>query len=128
MAIGVVGLGGLGHMVVKWAKAFGCTVTVISTSPSKKGEALERLGAHKFVVSRSEEEMKAAAGTLHGIIDTVAGERVPAPAGWLRLDGWIAGMRRGRAGRTCPIAAAITVASSAADPMLSLVRPHVCCP
>ncbi|EFN56047.1 hypothetical protein CHLNCDRAFT_145496 [Chlorella variabilis] len=79
MAIGVVGLGGLGHMVVKWAKAFGCTVTVISTSPSKKGDALERLGAHKFVVSRSEEEMKAAAGTLHGIIDTVAAKHELAP-------------------------------------------------
>lgn len=42
--------GGLGHMAVKWAKAFGAEVTVISTSTSKKAEALERLGAHKFVV------------------------------------------------------------------------------
>ena len=48
-------------------------VTVISTSPNKKAEALESLGAHNFVVSKNEEEMAAAAGTLHGIIDTVAG-------------------------------------------------------
>ncbi|KAI7835473.1 hypothetical protein COHA_010630 [Chlorella ohadii] len=70
--IGVVGLGGLGHMAVKWGKAFGCEVTVISTSPSKKDEALNRLGADKFVVSRNKEEMEAAAGTLDGIVDTVS--------------------------------------------------------
>ncbi|PSC75052.1 8-hydroxygeraniol dehydrogenase-like [Micractinium conductrix] len=70
--IGVVGLGGLGHMAVKWGKAFGCEVTVISTSASKKSEAVDRLGADKFVVSKDEEEMAAAAGTLDGIIDTVS--------------------------------------------------------
>ncbi|KAL4428796.1 hypothetical protein ABPG77_005234 [Micractinium sp. CCAP 211/92] len=70
--IGVVGLGGLGHMAVKWAKAFGAEVTVISTSESKRSEAIDRLGAHKFVVSRDEEEMKAAANSLDGIVDTVA--------------------------------------------------------
>lgn len=48
-------------------------VTVISTSPNKKAEALERLGADAFVVSKDEADMKAAAGTLHGIIDTVSG-------------------------------------------------------
>lgn len=52
-------------------------VTVLSTSPNKKEEALERLGADNFVVSKSEEDMKAAAGTLHGIIDTVAGAGQP---------------------------------------------------
>ncbi|CAL5367876.1 unnamed protein product [Camellia sinensis] len=50
--VGVVGLGGLGHMVVKVAKAFGVKVTVISTSPSKKKEAIEHLGADSFLVSR----------------------------------------------------------------------------
>jgi NADPH:quinone reductase-like Zn-dependent oxidoreductase len=56
--IGVVGLGGLGHMAVKFAKAFGVKVTVVSTSPNKKKEALEHLGADSFVVSREQDQMK----------------------------------------------------------------------
>jgi D-arabinose 1-dehydrogenase-like Zn-dependent alcohol dehydrogenase len=71
--IGVVGLGGLGHMAVKFAKAFGQEVVVISTSPAKKEEACGRLGADKFLVSKNAEEMAAAAATLDGIIDTVSG-------------------------------------------------------
>ncbi|CBI33211.3 unnamed protein product, partial [Vitis vinifera] len=71
MHIGVVGLGGLGHVAVKFAKAFGVKVTVISTSPGKKEEALERLGADSFVVSRDPDQMRAAMGTMDGIIDTV---------------------------------------------------------
>ena len=59
MKIGVVGLGGLGHMAVKFLKAFGCEVTVISTSPGKREEALGHLGAHKFVVSRDEAQVTA---------------------------------------------------------------------
>ncbi|KAL2498969.1 putative cinnamyl alcohol dehydrogenase 9 [Abeliophyllum distichum] len=70
--IGVVGLGGLGHVAVKFAKAFGSKVTVISTSINKKKEAIERLGADSFLVSRDQEAMQAAAGTLDGIIDTVS--------------------------------------------------------
>ncbi|XP_047954650.1 8-hydroxygeraniol dehydrogenase-like [Salvia hispanica] len=70
--VGVVGLGGLGHVAVKFAKAFGTRVTVISTSLSKKKEALENLGADDFLVSRDDEQMNAAAGTLDGIIDTVS--------------------------------------------------------
>lgn len=57
-SLGVIGLGGLGHMAVKFAKAFGLNVTVFSTSISKKEEALNVLGADKFVVSTDEEEMK----------------------------------------------------------------------
>ena len=57
--MGVVGLGGLGHMAVKFLKAFGCEVTVISTSPGKREEALGHLGAHKFVVSRDEAQVTA---------------------------------------------------------------------
>ncbi|KAH0711336.1 hypothetical protein KY289_007295 [Solanum tuberosum] len=72
MHIGVVGLGGLGHMAVKFAKAFGTKVTVISTSISKKDEAIERLGADSFLVSRDPEQMQAAGGSLDGIIDTVS--------------------------------------------------------
>ena len=58
MNVGVVGLGGLGHMAVKFAKAMGVKVTVISTSPNKKQEAIQRLGADSFLVSRDQEEMK----------------------------------------------------------------------
>ncbi|KAA8546663.1 hypothetical protein F0562_003106 [Nyssa sinensis] len=70
--IGVVGLGGLGHLAVKFAKAFGAKVTVISTSPSKKNEAIEHLGADSFLVSRDQDQMRAAMGTMDGIIDTVS--------------------------------------------------------
>ena len=56
--VGVLGLGGLGHVAVKFAKAFGMKVTVISTSPAKKQEALERLGADAFIVSTNADEMK----------------------------------------------------------------------
>jgi len=57
-SLGVIGLGGLGHMAVKFGKAFGLSVTVFSTSVSKKEEALTSLGADKFVVSSNQEEMK----------------------------------------------------------------------
>lgn len=56
--LGVVGLGGLGHVTVKFAKAFGMKVTVISTSPNKKKEALEQLGADGFLVSNDQEQLK----------------------------------------------------------------------
>lgn len=57
-SLGVIGLGGLGHMAVKFGKAFGLNVTVLSTSLSKKEEALSLLGADRFVVSSDQEEMK----------------------------------------------------------------------
>ncbi|KAA8546666.1 hypothetical protein F0562_003103 [Nyssa sinensis] len=72
MHIGVVGLGGLGHVAVKFAKAFGGKVTVISTSPNKKSEALEHLRADSFLVSLDQDQMLAAMGTIDGIIDTVS--------------------------------------------------------
>ncbi|KAH7566810.1 hypothetical protein JRO89_XS08G0238300 [Xanthoceras sorbifolium] len=58
MHVGVVGLGGLGHVAVKFAKAMGVKVTVISTSPNKKEEAIEHLGADSFSVSRNQDEMQ----------------------------------------------------------------------
>lgn len=86
--IGVVGLGGLGHVAVKFAKAFGTRVTVISTSLSKKEEAISKLGADEFLVSRDPEEMQAAAGTLDGIIDTVsAPHAIPPLLSLLKLNG-----------------------------------------
>lgn len=71
-SIGVIGLGGLGHMVVKFAKAFGAKCTVISTTPDKKKEALEVFGAHDFVVSTDTRAMEEREGTLDFIIDTVS--------------------------------------------------------
>lgn len=56
--LGVVGLGGLGHVAVKFGKAFGMKVTVISTSASKRQEAIENLGADEFLISRDENQMK----------------------------------------------------------------------
>lgn len=72
MHIGVVGLGGLGHMAVKVLKGMGVDVTVISSSNNKKEEATKVLGADHFLVSKDDEQMKGAAGTLDGIIDTVS--------------------------------------------------------
>ncbi|PNX92643.1 cinnamyl alcohol dehydrogenase [Trifolium pratense] len=86
--IGVVGLGGLGHMAVKFAKAFGAHVTVISTSPNKENEALDHLGADSFIISRDPNQMQAAIGTLDGIIDTVsAGHALLPMIGLLKTNG-----------------------------------------
>lgn len=72
MKLGVIGLGGLGHMAVKIGKAMGLEVTVFSTSEKKRSEATEHLGAAHFVVSKDAEQMKAIANSLDGIIDTVS--------------------------------------------------------
>ena len=71
--VGVVGLGGLGHMGVKFAKAFGAHVVVFSTSASKKEDAL-RLGADEVIISTNSEEMEKHAGTFDFILDTVSAD------------------------------------------------------
>jgi alcohol dehydrogenase (NADP+) len=71
--VGIVGLGGLGHMGVKFARAFGAQVAVFTTSPNKKEDAL-RLGAHEVVLSRNMDEMKRHAGSFDFILDCVAAE------------------------------------------------------
>jgi uncharacterized zinc-type alcohol dehydrogenase-like protein len=71
--VGIVGLGGLGHMGVKFARAFGAHVVVFTTSPGKKGDAL-RLGAHEVVVSRNADEMKKHMGSFDFILDAVSAE------------------------------------------------------
>ncbi|WP_136523788.1 NAD(P)-dependent alcohol dehydrogenase [Geomonas ferrireducens] len=71
--VGVVGLGGLGHMGVKFAKAFGAHVVVFTTSPGKKEDAL-RLGADEVIISTDAEQMKQHAGTFNFILDTVAAD------------------------------------------------------
>jgi uncharacterized zinc-type alcohol dehydrogenase-like protein len=69
--VGVVGLGGLGHMGVKFAHAMGAHVVVFTTSPSKKEDAL-RLGADAVVISRNSDEMNKHAGSFDFILDAVS--------------------------------------------------------
>lgn len=85
--VGVVGIGGLGHMAVKLAAAMGAHVVVLTTSPSKADDA-RRLGAHEVVVSRDKAAMKALRNSLHLIIDTAgAPHDLEAEMGLLTLDG-----------------------------------------
>ena len=69
--VGVVGLGGLGHMALKFAHSFGAHVTQFTTSPGKEEDA-RRLGADAVVLTRDPEALKALAGTFHFILDTVS--------------------------------------------------------
>ena len=71
--VGVVGLGGLGHMGVKFAHALGAHVVVFTTSPNKKEDAL-RLGADEVVVSRDANEMQKHAGSFDFILDAVSAD------------------------------------------------------
>src|SRR5213594_1949707 len=85
--VGVVGLGGLGHMAVKFAHALGAHVVVFTTSPGKKEDAL-RLGADEAVVSRNADEMKKHVGSFDFIIDTVsANHDINAYINLLSVDG-----------------------------------------
>jgi uncharacterized zinc-type alcohol dehydrogenase-like protein len=69
--LAVLGLGGLGHMGVKFGVALGAEVTVLSTSPSKEADA-KKLGAHHFVVTTDAEQVKAAKNSFDFILDTVS--------------------------------------------------------
>jgi alcohol dehydrogenase (NADP+) len=69
--VGIVGLGGLGHMGVKFARSFGAETVCFTTSASKKEDAL-RLGAHKVVLTKNPDEMAAHFGTFDFILDTVS--------------------------------------------------------
>ena len=69
--VGVVGLGGLGHMAVKIAHAMGAHVTLFTTSPNKREDGL-RLGADQVVVSKNPDEMAKVANSLDFILNTVA--------------------------------------------------------
>ncbi|WP_101926304.1 MULTISPECIES: NAD(P)-dependent alcohol dehydrogenase [Luteimonas] len=70
-AVAVVGLGGLGHMAVKFAVAMGARVTVLSTSESKRDDAM-KLGAHAFAATREEATFKTLARTFDFIVDSVS--------------------------------------------------------
>src|SRR3954447_7114263 len=85
--VGVVGLGGLGHMGVKLAHGLGAHVVVFSTSPSKKDDAL-RLGADEVVISKNADEMQKHAGSFDFILDTVSADHdINAYLNLLRRDG-----------------------------------------
>ncbi len=85
--VGVVGLGGLGHMAVKLAHAFGAHVVVFTTSPNKKQDAL-RLGADEVVISRNADEMQKHAESFDFILDAVSADHdINAYINLLRRDG-----------------------------------------
>ncbi|KAJ3074466.1 hypothetical protein HDU99_001725 [Rhizoclosmatium hyalinum] len=85
--VAVLGLGGLGHMAVKLAKAFGAHVTVLSRSPSKSKEALD-LGAENVLITADAAAFKAAARSFDFIVDTVSAEHdLAAYLTLLRTDG-----------------------------------------
>ncbi len=85
--VGVVGLGGLGHMGVKIAHALGAHVVVFTTSPNKKDDAL-RLGADEVVISKNADEMQKHAGSFDFILDAVSADHdINAYINLLRRDG-----------------------------------------
>jgi uncharacterized zinc-type alcohol dehydrogenase-like protein len=85
--VGVVGLGGLGHMAVKFAHALGAQTVVFTTSPGKKDDAL-RLGADEVVISRNADEMTKHAGSFDFILDAVSADHdINAFIQLLRRDG-----------------------------------------
>ena len=85
--VAVLGLGGLGHMAVKFAVAMGAEVTVLSTSPSKEADAKE-LGAHKFVVTKDTASLATVKNYFDFIIDTVSAQHdLNLYLALLRLDG-----------------------------------------
>jgi uncharacterized zinc-type alcohol dehydrogenase-like protein len=84
---GIVGLGGLGHMGVKFARALGAHVVLFTTSPGKTADAL-RLGAHEVVVSRDPDEMRKHAGSFYFILDAVSADHdINTYLSLLKLDG-----------------------------------------
>jgi uncharacterized zinc-type alcohol dehydrogenase-like protein len=85
--VGVVGLGGLGHMGVKFARAFGAHVTLFTTSERKRADAL-RLGAHEVILSNDSQAMAKVASSFDFILDTVSGDHdINALIQLIKLDG-----------------------------------------
>jgi len=85
--VGIVGLGGLGHMGVKFAHALGAHVVVFTTSPNKKEDAL-RLGADEVVISKNADEMEKHTGSFDFILDAVSADHdINAYINLLRRDG-----------------------------------------
>lgn len=85
--VGIVGLGGLGHMGVKIAVAMGADVTVFTTSPSKVEDA-KKLGAHNVILSKDKKQMDTAANSFDFILDTVSADHdIGAYLNLLKRDG-----------------------------------------
>jgi len=88
--VGVVGLGGLGHMALKFAHAFGAHVVLFTTSPGKAADA-RRLGADEVIVSRDANAMQKHANNFDFILDAVSADHdINAYLGMLKLDGTLA--------------------------------------
>jgi alcohol/geraniol dehydrogenase (NADP+) len=81
MKVGVVGIGGLGHLALQFARAMGCEVTAISSSADKEAEA-RSFGAHRFLATRDSGALRAAASTLDFVLSTAF-----VPQDWLGLVG-----------------------------------------
>jgi uncharacterized zinc-type alcohol dehydrogenase-like protein len=73
MKVGVIGIGGLGHLALQFARAFGCEVTAFSSSPGKEEEA-RRFGAHHFIASNDPAQLQEAARSLDFVISTIHGD------------------------------------------------------
>jgi alcohol dehydrogenase (NADP+) len=71
--VGIAGLGGLGHMGVKFSRAFGAHTVAITTTPGKAADAL-RLGAHEVLISRNPDELAKHAGSFDFILDTISAD------------------------------------------------------
>lgn len=85
--VGVIGLGGLGHMAVKIANAMGAYVVVFTTSPNKKEDAI-KLGAHTVIVSKNKDEMAAQKASFDFILDTVSADHdISTYLNLLKVDG-----------------------------------------
>lgn len=84
MKVGIIGLGGLGHMGLKFAASFGAEVTLISSSASKEADA-KRLGAHHFLLSSNEKQMREHRGHFDVLLNTVSANHDYSP--YLRLLG-----------------------------------------
>lgn len=85
--VGIIGLGGLGHMGVKFARAFGAHVVLFTTSPRKVEDGL-RLGAHEVVVTKDPSALKAHAGSFDFVLDAVSADHdISAYLSLVKLDG-----------------------------------------
>ena len=85
--VGVIGLGGLGHMGIKFANALGANVVMITTSPSKAEDA-KKLGAHQVLIRKNEEEMAEHRGSFDFILNTIpVGHKMDPYINLLKVDG-----------------------------------------
>ncbi|MEN9449655.1 MAG: hypothetical protein RJA83_269 [Pseudomonadota bacterium] len=85
--VGIIGLGGLGHMAVKFACSMGAHVVVFTTTPHKKEDAL-KMGAHEVVISKDPDEMNKHTGSFNFMLDTISGQHDMASyLAMLKVDG-----------------------------------------